>query len=180
MNFIHYLDLLGVFRWENVACESVILKSSSDDIDFTYLYLKVFDNEGDTYKRLSSVAENAKLCNCFSKADIWGAENTYNHNQKPIKFYMECGIVADNYQKELFDLYINNDYYTLFERAKSVPDEREKAYWLYCENLYCKLSEEEQTKKIVAMFEKISNQVHTGNSSIFWSIVDKTNWLLLL
>jgi len=184
INFIPYQDFLRVYKWENVVCDALILKSeNTDEMDFTYVCLRVFDtdNKSKTFEQLSSITKNAEICKYFLKASIWSAENRSNHKRETVNFLNINEQSIDNTQMELFDLYIYNDYITLFERIKSITDERLKAYWLYCANLDRKLTENDQlAENSVILFEKMSNQVHTGNSSVFWNIVDKTNLILAI
>ncbi|MCL2051787.1 MAG: SIR2 family protein [Lachnospiraceae bacterium] len=183
VNFIPYEDLLRVYDWEKIVSEGAIIHNIKDT-DFSHTLLRVIDFNDDKnkiFEQLKTVSANPKICKYFFKAGIVATVNHNSFDKEVITFPKTAEPLLDSDQAELFDLYLNNDYYALYQAAESTTNQRLKAYWLCGTTFRGKIMNDKgltDGNKIFSFYEEIISQTYADEKSIIWQVIDKANWLL--
>jgi NAD-dependent SIR2 family protein deacetylase len=190
VNYIPYEDFLNSYKWEHVVCETVILKDNeTEDWDFTHLQLYFWGSGTDDntlFERFKIIAENKDICKYFAKTDIRYVVR-YNSGPREDRINLDISF-SDAYSKseieafELFELYLLNDYNSLWKKVETNTDERVKAYWSFTLNRI-RTNDDVITDlrtNAVDSFRKLSSENEQGNSADFWKLVDMTNYYLAL
>ena len=180
LNFIPYQSLMKAFRWKGVVCEPCILVPSSEsnnsnelsDMSFGFNRLHFIGDNGD-FEILNEICENnPEIKEYFRKADIFDVYVGAKMNVPERNFRFEATsneLVTFDIKKELFLLYINNEYDKLKEKLTDSSDERLTAYYEFL--LWADLQKTAEKLKKLRLDKK---------EMLFWDIVDRLNWFAYL